>query len=162
MGGSLFLFPSDEIPGLATRQNDTEPRDNLSRADLKPIDLYLSAFGPALRGISEHRGAERETRNPQRPQAEYWVTPTDALQAARREVSHHRAQEISREWAGDPADQVLHPRQRRRRKRYPATLEALIRTTKPSHDDHQSQRCLWQFLYAESPPEVAGVQGTLI
>ena len=84
-GGSLFLFPSDEIPGLATRQNDTEPRDNLSWADLKPIDLYLSAFGPALRVISEHWGAERETRNPQRPQAEYLVTPTDALPVARRE-----------------------------------------------------------------------------
>ena len=67
--------------------------------------------------------------------AEYPVTPTDALPAACGEVSLHRAQEISRQWAGNPAD--------------PATKFYI-------------QRHLWQFLYAEFPPEVAGVQGTLI
>ena len=36
-----------------------------------------------------------------------------------------------------------------------ATL-ALIRTTKPGHDDHQSQRNLWQALYGEEPPSRRG------
>ena len=44
-------------------------QDNLGQADLKPIDLYLSAFGPALRVISEHWGTERESNNPDRPEA---------------------------------------------------------------------------------------------
>ena len=42
------------------------------------------------------------------------------------------------------------------------TLEALIRTTKPGHDDHQAQRSLWQALYAEEAPQPAVVQGTLL
>ena len=42
------------------------------------------------------------------------------------------------------------------------TLEALIRTTKPGHDDHQAQRSLWQALYAEEPPQPAFVQATLL
>ena len=33
--------------------------------------------------------------------------------------------------------------------RFKYTLEALIRTTKPGHDDHQAQRSLWQALYGE-------------
>ena len=36
-----------------------------------------------------------------------------------------------------------------------ATLEALIRTTKPGHDDYQAQRNLWQALYGEEAPQPA-------
>ena len=72
-------------------------RDNLSRADLKPIDLYLSAFGPALRVISEHWGTERETANMNRLDAPFAVTPTDALQVARAEVSKPR---VETDWDG--------------------------------------------------------------
>ena len=44
------------------------------------------------------------------------------------------------------------------------TLEALIRTTKPGHDDHQAQRSLWQALYGEEAPApaIAIIQGTLL
>lgn len=42
--------------------------------------------------------------------------------------------------------------------RFRATLEALIRTTKPRHDDHQAQRNLWQALYEGEPPAPAGAQ----
>ena len=64
--------------------------------DLKPVDLYLAAFGPALQVISEHWGTERETANPLRPgKDEFLVTPTDAMQVARREVSRHRAAQLS-------------------------------------------------------------------
>ncbi len=39
--------------------------------------------------------------------------------------------------------------------RFRSTLEALIRTTRPGHDDHQAQISLWQALYTVEPPERA-------
>ena len=99
-----FPKPWNEVEELIAQAVRDDIRDNLSQADLKPIDLYLSAFGPALRVISEHWGTERESANENRPEAPFLVTPTDALQVARREVSRHRAQEISRDWANNPVD----------------------------------------------------------
>ena len=72
---------------------------------LSPVDQYLAAFGPALQVISEHWGTERAVSNPDRPDDEFAVTPTDALQVARREVLAHRTKEISQRWSesgGDP------------------------------------------------------------
>ena len=72
---------------------------------LSPVDQYLAAFGPALQVISEHWGTERAVSNPDRPDNEFAVTPTDALQVARREVLAHRSREISQNWSesgGDP------------------------------------------------------------
>ena len=72
---------------------------------LSPVDQYLAAFGPALQVISEHWGTERAVSNPDRPEDEFAVTPTDALQVARREVLAHRTKEISQNWSesgGDP------------------------------------------------------------
>ena len=70
--------------------------ESLRTYGLKPIDLYLAAFGPALQVISEHWGTERELANPLRPGPdEFKVTPTDAMQVARREVSRHRAEQLS-------------------------------------------------------------------
>ena len=233
-------------------------RDNLSQADLRSIDLYLSAFGPALKVISEQWGTERETANVGRPEAPYAVTPTDALQVARAEVSRHRARAISEQWANSPVDEatkfyvlandandgatmefdeanllaraiganldrqdpamrsiaafkndkvsLLSAKERmaaghvgenqipkttldlvhtaialtgRRNTmdaqqwlaqklhdpqddRFKYTLEALIRTTKPGHDDNQAQRSLWQALYGEEAPEPQGTQGKLL
>ena len=246
-----FPKPWHEVEELIAQAVRDDIRDNLVQADLKPIDLYLSAFGPALRVISEHWGTERESNNPDRPEAPHLVTPTDALQVARREVSRHRAQEISREWANNPVDaatkfyvlakdatendtlifdeanllaraigvrlekndaamkrivkfksdkvSLLSARDRlaarsigddiqadttldtvhtaialtdRRNTmdaqqwltqhlhdpqdgQFRATLEALIRTTKPGHDDYQAQRNLWQALSGEEPPRPA-------
>lgn len=253
-----FPEPWHEVEELIAQAVRDDIRDNLSQADLKPIDLYLSAFGPALRVISEHWGTERESANESRPEAPFAVTPTDALQVARREVSRHRAQEISREWANNPVDaatkfyvlakdatdndtllfdeanllaraigvrlekndaamkrivsfkgdkvSLLSARDRlaarnigediqagpaldavhtaialtdRRNTRdaqqwltqhlhepqdaeFRATLEALIRTTKPGHDDHQAQRNLWQALYGEEAPQPTAAQGSLL
>ena len=253
-----FPKPWHEVEEHIAQAVRDDIRDNLSQADLKPIDLYLSAFGPALRVISEHWGTERESTNPDRPEAPFAVTPTDALQVARREVSQHRAQEISREWANNPVDaatkfyvlakdatendtllfdeanllaraigvrlekndaamkrivgfkgdkvSLLSARDRlaarnigetinlgftldtvhtavaltdrrntldaqqwlTQRIRDPqdgqfrATLEALTRTTRPGHDDHQAQRNLWQALYGEEPPQPAVVQPSLL
>ena len=255
-----FPKPWHEVEELIAQAVRDDIRDNLSQADLKPIDLYLSAFGPALRVISEHWGTERESANPDpdRINAPFAVTPTDALQVARREVSQHRAQAISREWANNPVDaatkfyilakdatendtllfdeanllaraigvrlekndaaikrivafnsdkvllisardrlaarnigedinpattldtvhtaialtdrrntldaqqwltQRLHDPQD---SHFRATLEALIRTTKPGHDDHQAQRNLWQALYGEEPPQPAVMQPALL
>ena len=72
---------------------------------LSPVNQYLAAFGPALQVISEHWGTERAVANPDRPNDEFAVTPTDALQVARREVLAHRTKEISQRWSesgGDP------------------------------------------------------------
>ena len=253
-----FPKPWHEVEELIAQAVRDDIRDNLSQADLKPIDLCLSAFGPALRVISEHWGTERESANPDRPEAPFTVTPTDALQVARREVSQHRAQEISREWANNPVDagtkfyvlakdstendtllfdeanllaraigvrlekndaamksivsfksdkvlllsardrlaarnigedinpgttldtvhtaialterrntqdaqqwltQRLHDPQE---SQFRATLQALIRTTKPGHDDYQAQRNLWQALYGEEPPQPAVMQPALL
>ena len=43
-----------------------------------------------------------------------------------------------------------------------ATLEALIRTTKPGHDDYPAQRNLWQSLYGEEAPQPAVAQPALL
>ena len=253
-----FPKPWHEVEELIAQAVRDDIRDNLSHADLKPIDLYLSAFGPALRVISEHWDTERESANPDRPEAPFTVTPTDALQIARREVSQHRAQAISRDWANNPVDaatkfyvlakdatendtllfdeanllaraigvrlekndaamksivsfksdkvlllsardrlaarnigedinpgttldtvhtaialterrntqdaqqwltQRLHNPQE---SQFRATLQALIRTTKPGHDDYQAQRNLWQALYGEEPPQPAVMQPALL
>ena len=254
-----FPKPWHEVEELIAQAVRDDIRDNLSQANLRPIDLCLSAFGPALRVISEHWGTERESANPDRPETPFAVTPfevtpTDALQVARREVSQHRAQAISRDWANNPMDagtkfyvlakdstendtllfdeanllarsigvrlekndatmksivnfksdkvlllsardrlaarnigedinpgttldtvhtaialterrntqdaqqwltQRLHDPQE---SQFRATLQALIRTTKPGHDDYQAQRNLWQALYEEQPPESIATQ----
>jgi len=77
---------------------EREVREDIERIGafgLKPVDMYLAAFGPALRVISEHWGTEREAANPERPEDEFSVTPTDAMQVARREVSRHRVARLS-------------------------------------------------------------------
>ena len=73
---------------------------------LSPVDQYLAAFGPALQVISQHWGTERAVSNPDRPDDEFAVTPTDALQVARREVLAHRTREISQSWAESTGDPV--------------------------------------------------------
>ena len=73
---------------------------------LSPVDQYLAAFGPALQVISEHWGTERAVSNPDRPEDEFAVTPTDALQVARREVLTHRSREISQNWSESSGDPV--------------------------------------------------------
>ncbi len=253
-----FPKPWHEVEQLITQAVQEDIQDNLGPAGLRPIDLYLSAFGPALRVISENWGTERESNNPERPKAPFLVTPTDALQVARREVSRHRALEISREWANNPVDaatkfyilakdatendtllfdeanllaraigvrlekndlamkriarfkgdkvsllsardrlaarnigedltpgsaldtvhtaialtdrrNTLDARQWLAQRRHDprdgplrATLEALIRTTRPGHDDYQAQRNLWQALYGEAAPQPTSVQGVLL
>ena len=71
---------------------------------LSPVDQYLASFGPALQVISENWGTERAMANPDRPNDEFAVTPTDALEVARREVINHRTREISERWADSPID----------------------------------------------------------
>ena len=253
--------PWHRVEELIAKEVKDDIETNLSKADLKPIDLYLSAFGPALKVISEHWGTERETATEDGRENPFSVTPTDALQVARAEVSRHRAQAISKEWASSPVDEAtkfyilandanggavmefdeanllaralgtnlnkqdpamksiatfktdkvsfLSAKDRmaagnigenqtpktnldlvhtavaltgRRNtldaqqwltqklynpqdERFKYTLEALIRTTKPGHDDHQAQRSLWQGLYGEEAPEHTGTletQGTLL
>ena len=253
--------PWHRVEELIAKEVKDDIEINLSKADLKPIDLYLSAFGPALKVISEHWGTERETAIEDGRANPFLVTPTDALQVARAEVSRHRAEEISKDWAVSPVDeetkfyilandanggavmefdeanlmaraiganldkqdqgmksiaafkddkvsllsamermaaghigenqspktnldlvhtavaltgrrntldaqqwltQKLHNPQD---ERFKYTLEALIRTTKPGHDDHQAQRSLWQALYGEEAPELTGTletQGPLL
>lgn len=71
---------------------------------LTPVDMHLAAFGPALRIISENWGVERDQAHPERFTDLFIVTPTDAMQVARREVMAHRVQEISQKWAEAPSD----------------------------------------------------------
>ena len=96
--------PWHRVEELIAKEVFDDIENNLIHADLKPIDLYLSAFGPALRVISEHWETERETAIQDGRANPFAVTPTDALQVARAEVSKHRAQTISKEWASSPVD----------------------------------------------------------
>ena len=72
--------------------------------DLKPLDIYLASFGPALEVISENWPIRRELANPERPDAPFEVTPNDALQVARREALDARRRRISERWANSPGD----------------------------------------------------------
>ena len=72
--------------------------------DLRPLDIYLAAFGPALEVISNNWPIRRELANPQRPNDPFAVTPNDALQVARREVFAARRRRISDLWANNPGD----------------------------------------------------------
>lgn len=71
----------------------------LASYGLTPVDIYLSAFGPALKVISENWGIERDLANPDRHDAPFSVTQSDAVDVARREVTHHRERAISELWA---------------------------------------------------------------
>ncbi len=251
--------PWHEVEELIAEAVREDIEENLKGADLRPIDFYLSAFGPALRVISAHWGTERETGNPERPGDPFKVTPLDALEVARREASRHRGEEISEEWSrsrssesvgkfyvlakdaseGDTllfdeanllaravgvrldrsdagmrglvsfkGDKVTLRSARERMASgvlgwskptgslldaaqtavaltgrentesakawlremwshdaagagFRSTLEALLRTTKPGHDDYEAQRNLWEGLYGEEPPRPAGVQPRL-
>ena len=72
--------------------------------DLRPLDVYLAAFGPALEVISNNWPIRRELANPQRANDPFAVTPNDALQVARREVFAARRRHVSNLWANNPGD----------------------------------------------------------
>ena len=80
----------------------------LASYNFKPVDIYNAAYGPALRVISENWGARRITPHQDRIHDEdpFRVTPTDALEVARREVTRWRAEQISREWSNSHPDPV--------------------------------------------------------
>ena len=80
----------------------------LAGYNFKPVDIYNAAYGPALRVISENWGARRITPHPDRIHDEdpFRVTPTDALEVARREVTRWRAEQISNEWANSHPDPI--------------------------------------------------------
>ena len=80
----------------------------LSDYNFKPVDIYNAAYGPALRVISENWGARRITPHPDRIHDEdpFRVTPTDALEVTRREVTRWRTEQISNEWANFHPDPV--------------------------------------------------------
>ena len=78
----------------------------LEAYDLRPLDVYLAAFGPALEVISNNWPIRRELANPRRPDDPFTVTPNDALQVARREVFAARRRRISDLWANNPGDHL--------------------------------------------------------
>ena len=71
---------------------------------LRPLDIYLAAFGPALEVISNNWPIRRALANPERLDNPFAVTPNDALQVARREVFAARRRKISDRWANHPGD----------------------------------------------------------
>lgn len=82
---------------------------SFQQAGIRGVDLYLSAFGPALKEFSRHWPVRRGTPKPRpevrrrRAQAElfeeewdpYAATPEDALDAARREVKRWRLEQLT-------------------------------------------------------------------
>ena len=98
-GGSSWEQVEQEV-AAAVR----ERLPKLEEYDLRPLDIYLAAFGPALEVISNNWPIRRELANPRRPDAPFTVTPNDALQVARREVFAARRRRISSLWANNPGD----------------------------------------------------------
>ena len=89
------------------RQIEDAVRERLPQLEqhgLKPLDIYLASFGPALEVISSNWPIRRELTNPDRPDDPFAVTPNDALQVARREVFAARRRRISDLWASNPGD----------------------------------------------------------
>ena len=80
----------------------------LAGYNFKPVDIYNAAYGPALRVISESWGARRIVPHPDRIHDEdpFRVTPIDALEVARREVTRWRTEQISDEWANSHPDPI--------------------------------------------------------
>ena len=80
----------------------------LAGYNFKPVDIYNAAYGPALRVISESWGARRIVPHPDRIHDEdpFRVTPIDALEVARREVTRWRAEQVSGEWANSHPDPI--------------------------------------------------------
>ena len=80
----------------------------LAGYNFKPVDIYNAAYGPALRVISENWGARRITPHPDRIHDDdpFRVTPTDALEVTRREVTRWRTEQISSEWANSHPDPI--------------------------------------------------------
>ena len=78
----------------------------LASYDFRPVDIYNAAYGPALRVISENWGARRQAPHPDRLTDDdpFRVTPVDALEVARREVTRWRMAEISQTWANSHPD----------------------------------------------------------
>ena len=93
-------------PNLRSWEEVEESIKNSVQADipklesygLTPVDIYLSAFGPALKVISENWGVQRDLANPERSDDPFAVTPADAMDVARREVTLHREHAISELW----------------------------------------------------------------
>ena len=82
-------------------------RDRLTQLeayDLKPLDVYLASFGPALEVISTHWPLRREVAKAGYHPDPFAVTPNDALQVARKEVFDARRRKISALWADNPSD----------------------------------------------------------
>ena len=98
-GGSSWEQVEQEV---ATSVRERLPQ--LEGYNLRPLDIYLASFGPALEVISNSWPIRRELANPLRPSDPFAVTPNDALQVARLEVFAARRRRISNLWANNPGD----------------------------------------------------------
>ena len=88
---------------IAQRVRERLPQ--LESYGLRPLDIYLASFGPALEVISNSWPIRRAQAHPDRSgDAAFIVTPNDALQVARREVFAARRRKISDRWANHPGD----------------------------------------------------------
>lgn len=103
--GSKYWEDLEPLVGQAVRKRIRSFQD----AGIKGVDLYLSAFGPALEEFSRHWPVKRGTPKP-RPESKrrvrqmslleeefdpYAATPEDALETARREVKRWRMEQLT-------------------------------------------------------------------
>ena len=110
--------PATDPVGAANYWEDVEPQvagavrkrvEEFQDAGISGVDLFLAAFGPALEEFSRHwplqRGEPRDRPAPPRggqttplldePWDPYAVTPEDALEVARREVTRWRLKQLT-------------------------------------------------------------------
>ena len=106
----------------------------LTSYGLRPLDVYLAAFGPALEVISANWPIRRELANPDRGDDPFAVTPNDALQVARREVFAARRSNVSQLWADNPGDHLT--------EFYILAQDATGSTTMPFDEANLIARCI--------------------
>lgn len=93
-----------QIKDIISYWEDIEPKvkesvrqkiDGFEMGGIRGVDIYLSAFGPALEEFSRNLPMKRKTPRRENDGGDlYSVTPEDALEAARREVKRWRLDKL--------------------------------------------------------------------
>ncbi len=145
--GSFSWETVERLIAAAVRDRLTQ----LEAYDLKPLDVYLASFGPALEVISAHWPLRREVAKAGYHPDPFAVTPNDALQVARKEVFDARRRKISALWADNPSDALT--------EFYILARDSAGSATLPFDEANLMARCLGLELGSASALKLYGKKG---
>ena len=149
----FYILAKDAAPNNAMLFDEA---NLLSRA----IGVNLAKTDPAIKSIVQFKGDKVTLISARDRLAERHIgediNPKGVLDTVHTAVAFDRPPELAgcAPVAGfrqhDPEDS-----------QFRSTLEALVRTTTPGHDDYQAQRNLWQTLYHTEPPRPVAEQAQM-